>query len=414
MRIVAVADTDSYVKWAAALVSDPRVDGELVVLDTELAVSEAQLAAAMSGIEVPVRRIAHHELERAVAGADAVLVAARGPVARFVARIAGRVDPSPVRVTGLPGISIPPTWLALHFRRECDLFVLHSRREVREFEQLADERGIDQRFALATLPFAHAVDERGGTDLVFAAQAIVPRERCDRLRVAQILIDAARADPTRRVVVKLRGRPGEHETHREFDSYPELLAEIGGVPPNLVVSYASMRDALRSAEGLVTVSSTAAIEAAAGGVPVIALDEFGVSSELINVVFVGSGLLGSAADVAARRFRPPEAAWLADNYFHDARDDSWLRDVEDLVERRRRGTLAPRSVPPIVGGRCREAWDRRQALGRRDRSTTGRMVALVGTPIRAALGVARRVRRWWRPAEDSAGQTRSSARSSCT
>jgi len=399
VRIVAVADTDSYVKWAAALVSDPRIDGELVVLDTELAVSDAQLAAAVSGTDLSVRRVGHDQLERAVAGADAVLVAARGPVARFVARTVGRARPRPVLVTGLPGISIPPTWLALHFRRECDLFVLHSRREVREFELLAAERGIDQRFALATLPFANSADERdGGTDLVFAAQAIVPRERRDRLRVAQVLIDTARADPSRRVVVKLRGRPGEHETHRETDRYPDLLAEIGGVPANLVVSYAPMREALRSAEGLVTVSSTAAIEAAAGGVPVIALDDLGVSPDLINMVFAGSGLLRSADDVVARRFGRPAPAWLADNYFHDPREDTWLRETGELVKRRARGALAPRDVPRIVGGRGREAWDRRQALGRRDRSATGRLATIVGTPIRAMLGLARRVRRWIRPA----------------
>jgi len=398
VRIVAVADTDSYVKWAAALVSDPRIDGELVVLDTELAVSDAQLAAAVSGSDLPVRRAGHEQLERAVRGADVVLVAARGPVARFVARTVGRMHPRPVMVTGLPGISIPPTWLALHFRRECDLFVLHSRREVREFELLAAERGIDQRFALATLPFArHTPEREGGTDLVFAAQAIVPRERRDRLRVARILVDAARADPSRRVVVKLRGRPGEHETHREFDSYPDLLAGIGDAPENLVVSYAPMREALQSAEGLVTVSSTAAIEAAARGVPVIALDEFGVSPELINVVFTGSGLLRPAAEVVARRLGHPEPGWLADNYFHDAREDTWLREVRALVDRRARGALAPRDAPRIAGGRAREAWDRRQALGRRDRSVTGRIAATVGTPIRAVLGLARRARRWMRP-----------------
>ncbi|MGO1266050.1 MAG: DUF6716 putative glycosyltransferase, partial [Microbacterium gubbeenense] len=144
MRVVAVADTDSYVKWAAALIADPRVDGSLLVLETELAVSDSQLRSAVSGLDVPVRRVPYDRLRRALVGAEVVLVAARGPVARVVARVAGRLSPRPVIVTGLPGISIPPTWLAMHFRRECDLFVLHSHREVREFEALAGERGIDQ------------------------------------------------------------------------------------------------------------------------------------------------------------------------------------------------------------------------------------------------------------------------------
>ena len=393
MRVVAVADTDSYVKWAAALVADPRVDGSLLVLETELVVSDSQLRAAVSGLDVPVQRVTYDRLRRALHGAEVVLVAARGPVARLVARVAGRMSPRPVIATGLPGISIPPTWLAMHFRRECDVFVLHSHREVREFEALARERGIDQRFALATLPFARAHAARAeGTDLVFAAQAIVPRERNDRQRVARILVEAAHADPTRRVVVKLRGRPGEHETHREFDSYPDLLSGMADVPANLVVSYAPMREALGSAEGLVTVSSTAAIEAAAWGIPVIALDEFGTSPELINLVFEGSGLMRPATDVVSRTLGHPDAGWLADNYFHDPSDDTWIRAAQDLVDRRTRDELPPRDVPRIVGGRAREAWDRRQALGRSDRTATGRIAAIVGTPIRCALGFTRRLR----------------------
>jgi len=384
VRIVAIADTDSYVKWGAALVADPRVDGALVVLDTELVVSDAQLRAATAGIDIPVRRAGLDELAGILRGCDAVLVAARGPVARVVARTAARLDPRPVIVTGLPGISVPATWRALHFRRQCDLFVLHSHREVREFGALARERGIAQSFALATLPFARRVGERAtaGTDLVFAAQAIVPREREDRIRVARLLVAAAEADPSRRVVVKLRGRPGEHETHRETDSYPELLGER---PSNLVLSYAPMSEALATAEGLMTVSSTAAIEAAARGVPVIALDAFGVSAELINVVFEGSGLLGSEDDVIARRFRLPDPGWLEDNYFHDPDADTWIRMLEELVARPR-----PREVPRI--SRVREAWERHLAVGDRDRSWRARSVAAVGRPARSVVRLGRRVK----------------------
>jgi hypothetical protein len=383
-RIIAVADTDSYVKWGAALVADPRVDGSLVVLDTDLVVSDAQLEAATAGVAIPVRRATLAELPGILAGSDAVLVAARGPVARVIARTAARLDPRPDIVTGLPGISIPATWRALHYRRQCDLFVLHSHREVREFGELARERGVDQRFALATLPFARRVSEResAGTDLVFAAQAIVPREREERIRVARLLIEAAEADPSRRVVLKLRGKPGEHETHRETDSYLGLLGEA---PSNLVVSYAPMSAALASAEGLMTVSSTAAIEAAAQGIPVIALDVFGVSGELINVVFEGSGLFGSADDVIARRFRHPAPGWLADNYFHAAADDTWVSVLEELV-----ADPSPREILPV--SRIRETWERHLALGSRDGSAGARAVALIGHPARFLVRLLRRAK----------------------
>lgn len=397
MRIVAVADTDSYVKWAAALVADESVDGRLLVLDTELVVSDAQLKAALSGTGLDparVRRVAFGEIPEALAGADVVLAAARGPVAKVVARCASRLDPRPVIATGLPGISIPATWLALHFRRQCDMFVLHSHREVRAFGRLAAERGIEQRFALATLPFARRSAGRAssGTDLVFAAQAIVPRSTEDRMAVARLLVEAAKADPSRRIVVKLRGRSGEAQTHRELDSYPDLLARFDTVPSNLVISYAPMGEALARAEGLVTVSSTAAIEAAAHGVPVAAIDAFGVDESLINTVFIGSGLLAGADDVVARRLRHPDPTWLADNYFHDPEDDTWVEMARDLVGRRRRGDLEPRPERVGFGGRAREAWDRRIALGDRDRTPAGLAAFAAGYPVRSALRLARRVR----------------------
>lgn len=396
LRIVAVADTDSYVKWAAALLGAARGDARLVVLDTELVVSDAQLAAAIAGSPLDASRVVRRtfdELPRAIRDADVVIAAARGPLTRVIARTVAEHAPRAVIATGLPGISIPPTWLALHFRRRCDLFLLHSHREVREFRALAAERGIDQRFALATLPFARRAQAPAGSgnDLVFAAQAIVPRERPDRIRIARMLLRAAEADPSRRVVLKLRGRAGEQQTHREIDAYTDLLAELGGAPPNLVTSYAPMHEALRTAQGLVTVSSTAAIEAAAAGVPVIAVDDFGVDDALINTVFVGSGLLASSEDVIARRFRHPDAGWLDDNYFHAACDDTWEEELGQLVARRRAGALPPRRVPRTVGGRARDAWERRLALGRRDRTAGGIAAYAVGVPIRFVLRLWRRV-----------------------
>lgn len=400
MKVVAVSDTDSYVKWAAALIADPRVDGELVVLDTEVAVSDAQLRAALAGSGLDprrVRRARFDELPSLLRDADVVLAAARGPLARVVAREAARLDPSPVIATGLPGISIPATWRALNYRRHCDMFVLHSHREIREFRSLAEERGFDHRFALATLPFARRVAELApaarGTDLVFAAQAIVPARREDRACVARILIAAAEADPARRVVLKLRGRPGEHETHREEDSYPDLLGAIGGVPSNLVVSYAPMGEVLEGAEGLVTVSSTAAVEAAAQGVPVIALDTFGVDEQHLNTVFSGSGLLAGADAVIARELRHPDPAWLTDNYFHDAADDTWLDLLSELVARRAAGALPAKEAPFRIGGALRDAWERRLAMGRSDRSLAGGAAYAIGLPTRAVLRASRIVRR---------------------
>lgn len=410
LRIVGIADTDSYVKWAAALLAGLERAGwevELLVLDTPVVVSAKQERAALadSGLS-RVSRVSYADLAERVAQLrpDAVLIAARGPLVRVVARLAAGLVPRPVIVSGLPGISIPATRRALVYRTQCDLFVLHSRREVREFAALARSGGFAQRFALTRLPFAadrravdtgaarDAVAPRGGTDLVFAAQALVPRERDDRLRVARLLVTAAEADSTRRVVLKLRASAGEHQTHREHDALPDLVASLGPVPQNLVFSTAPMSKALDTAEGLVTVSSTAAIEAVARGIPVIALDTFGVSPALINDVFVDSGLFGTEEDVVARRFRHPSPSWVRDNYFHDAADDDLPVLLAGLIERRREGRLAPKDPLPRTGGGLRDAWERKIVLGDRDRTWSGRAAVVIGMPLRAVVKAARRVR----------------------
>lgn len=404
-RIVAIADTDSYVKWAAALVGGmgERWDASLLVLETPLVVSDAQLATALRGSGLRRERVARIEHRRLAAHLaalrpDAVVLGARGPLVRVLAREIAALSPRPVVVTGLPGISIPATRKAVVHRLQCDLFVVHSRREVREFAALSARTGYAHRYALARLPFARGVaatraaQSAAGTDLVFATQAKVPADRVDRLRVARLLVRAAEADHGRRVVVKLRASDGEHQTHVEQDGYPELLAALGPLPPNLVTSTASMADALATAEGLVTVSSTAAIEAIARGIPVIALDSFGVSATLINETLADADLLGGEEDVVARRFRHPDPEWLDDNYFHPEDADDWMPQLEELLAARSRGDLGSRPTVQRRGRALRDAWERKVALGSADTSLSGAAAYAVGVPVRAGVRLMRRVR----------------------
>ncbi|NII94545.1 hypothetical protein FHS06_000699 [Microbacterium halimionae] len=363
--------------------------------------SAAQQKAALhgSGLEsTRVRRIEYTQLAEVLQkeAPDAVLLAARGPVVRVLARVVAALDPRPVLVTGLPGISIPATTAALIHRTQCDLFVLHSHAEVQSFVELARFRQMTQRFALARLPFlaqlgdADATPTTDRTDLVFASQAIVPRERADRRRVVEMLVRAAIANPDRRVVLKERAVKGELQTHRQKDALPDLLARLGPVPPNLVVSTAPMSRALESAEGLVTVSSTAALEAVARGIPIIALDTFGVSPEMINPVFVGSGLFGSEDDVVARNFRHPSDEWLRSTYFHAPVDDDWVAQIAELVALRRAGSLPVKPARVRRGGVVRDAWERKLALGHHDRTVSGIAVVAVGIPLRVVVRLARR------------------------
>lgn len=396
LRAVAIADADSFVKWGAWLIDAvPGISRHLVLVRTPLTVSEAQLESALAGTSFDTDAVTRLDFD-AVASwlthdrPDVVVLAGRGPFVRLLGTQIDRVHPRPVVVSGMPGVSIPAMRGAAQYRRHTDLFVVHSRREMRAFSELSAKLSLPLDITLATLPYARRRSVAGGADLVFAAQALVPRTREERIRLADILRRAALADPNRRVVVKLRSRPGESETHGEQFGFTGLLADR---PDNLVFSHAPMSEALTTAAGLVTVSSTAALEAIAAGVPVIALDTFGVSKHNLNTVFERSGLLGSADDVVAGRFRHPNAVWMRDNYFHDADESTWWGRVERLVAKRRAGNLPPRRVPVPRGGALHAAWHRKSVLGSADRTVSGAVaVAVVGPVVRALVALRRRGR----------------------
>jgi hypothetical protein len=354
-QVLAVADTDSYLKWAAATLAamPPEWLGTILVIDNPAMPSAAQMVAATQlPVEVSDRRAILHRIR--TEAPDAVLLACTGPVVAALADSqAVRGRSRPVLITGLPGISIPATARAVSLRRGCDLFVLHSHRERAEFAELCRTIAPHLRIGLATLPFLRSTsgpqdgDGRPGTELVFAAQAKVPPDREDR---EAILIGLAGAGSA---VVKLRAASGEQQTHREAWPYPDLMADLvehGRIEDGSIrFATGPMPEALQSARGFVTVSSTAALEAFAAGVPTLILSDFGVSAEMINIVFEGSGCIGTLADAAAGRFPHPDPAWLAADYFHPASDNDWLDELEQLVAVREARSLPrrPRATGPL-------------------------------------------------------------------
>ncbi len=426
-RLLVVADSDSYVKWGAALASTLPATwtSRLVIIASPVMPSGRQLADALAGTRFTASdaRVIHlDELDALVDDLDphAVLLSLRGPFVRVVAPRLEARDRRPALVSGFPGLTIPAVPKAVVYREQTDLVVLHSRHEVREFRAIAADLDVDRRFGLATLPFL-ATDAAGGSrdglrpprpsegsprpsegsprpsegdrsDVVFAAQAKVPAARDDRVRVLEALAAHARRHPERRVVVKVRARRGEAQTHAEEHDYADLLGDLAErVPPNLVVEDGPMAEKLARASALVTVSSTAALEAVALGIPALLLDDFGVSPAMINTVFEGSGLFGSTEDLVEGRFRHADAAWLADNYFHGRGADDWIGRLHALAEAREIVPL-PRldRRHDLAGGPLRAAYERRRMLGAYDRSLLGAAAWGLGL---AARGVVRRVRR---------------------
>jgi hypothetical protein len=385
-RVLAISDSDSYLKWSVATLQALPASWsstQLVVKNPVL--PSADQARTAAGTPVPV--LAYPALLRRIERErpDVVVLAASGPVvAALTAAPVFRGPDRPVLVSGLPGISVPATPRAITLRAGCDVFLLHSHREVAEFTALAAELGVPHRFGLARLPFLPpgppAASNLGDGPLVFAAQAKVPVRREHR---EQILLALAQAGPA---VVKLRALSTEWQTHHEPWPYPQLYAALiqaGRLDADaLHFAAGSMTEALTGARGLVTVSSTAALEAMAMGLPVLTLSDFGVSEEMINTVFAGSGCLGTLADLATGRLTTADPAWTAANYFHPPADNTWLGEISDRLAAR--ADCALPVLPPVSGSRWSQArrrlrlavppalWNRVQPLRARGLRAPGR------------------------------------------
>lgn len=401
-RVLAVADSDSYLKWAVWTLARLRDDGgarvSAVVVRSPIAPSPGQVTAAVDGTDVDrPATVTLGALRRLVRRTrpDVVLVAATGPVAELVAGHVLRALPAgrrPALLTGLPGMALPATPQGTGWRRWCDAFVVHAHAEAAPYAAEFALRGARPDLVLARLPFLDALDEAGdGVDgpdqvdagrppvrrVVVAAQAKVPATRTERVALLDGL--ARLAGDGFEVVVKLRARAGEPQTHREEHPLDALWAAehaaLGHAAEAVGFATGPMSDQLTPGAALLTVSSTAGLESLARGLPTVFLADFGVSPELLNEPFATSGCLRRLDDVAAtlRAGGPAcDPAWRADHYLH-LQPSGLPLAVDDLTRRARDGDLPPVRLRP---------WSRRRYVYTAARSALPARLARALRPAR--------------------------------
>jgi hypothetical protein len=376
-HVIAVAESDSYLKWAVSLLAQLPASStvEIVVARSPVRPSPTQRIAALAGtafanhvpeVLSPFQLLRKVERDRP----NAVLLACTGPSAHAYQEALGRATYRPVLIAGIPGIALPARRRAWGYRGAVDLFVVHSRREVGEYDRVRMLMGKTGRVGLATIPFLapatadRPITRKPGNKVLFATQAKVPRVRRERVEILLALDRLAAARPDLDVVVKTRGLSGEFHTHHEAHHYADLWKDLvasGQVRTGTSLSFAagSMAEQLEDAVALVTVSSTAVLEAMALDLPVLLIDEFGISERMINQVFVGSGCLGGLDALCAADFRRPEKWWLSQNYFHPTTDNTWIGMLDELVVAAEAGQL-----PAVLDGLDAGRTARRRRMDR--------------------------------------------------
>ncbi|GAA1906350.1 hypothetical protein GCM10009716_15410 [Streptomyces sodiiphilus] len=276
----------------------------------------------------------------------------------------------PVVVTGYVGVVYEKLADGLLLRHGADIILANSPYDAERFRALY--RGVgadDSAVTTCALPFLEGAPHDPGAvargerpyRVVFAVQPSVPASRADRVHLLERAMAHARRHPDREVVLKLRSRPGEHTTHVEELPYQRLLDRAGGErPANFRLAYGNMGELLDGTDLLVTVSSTAALEALHRGIPTAVLSDLGVREALGNHYFAGSGCVTSWDRLDSGELPVPDTGWLAAQGLGAGADGSWAearRRLAGLVERSRTSGLpapapyySPRTAPGYLPG----------------------------------------------------------------
>ncbi|MFD5326337.1 DUF6716 putative glycosyltransferase [Streptomyces sp. NPDC127092] len=326
VRVAVLADSDTRWKWG--VLTARRISAEDApaptgfVLRGRATPTSRQLAETAVSDTAP-REVTGTEFLREVRdaadrgeGYDVVVLALVGGTVRAMLQGLAdlALDRRPVLVTGYVGVVYEKLADGLLLRHGADVVLANSRHDAERFRAVYEGVGADPGSVVeAALPFLGGAPHRpepGRDTLVFAAQPSVPVTKAERAYVLRRLVEHARLRPDREVLLKLRSRPGEHTTHLEEFPYQKLVRDLP-VPPNFRLVYGHMGEVLDRTDLLVTVSSTAALEALHRRVPTAILTDLGVREALGNHHFIGSGLLTSFDALDEGAVPRPDEHWLA-------------------------------------------------------------------------------------------------------
>lgn len=336
-RALVVVAFDSQLKWSAGLQRELEARGatvQVVAPDGKSALSDQQVRDAGS---TTVRRLAWDAIVAEAARSDVVVCALAGPSVRTltIELALMDLDPGPVVVAGWVGIIIEKITAGYLDRCGADVVAVNARHELDHFRYAADRLSVpDGNLVLSGLPFLSASPAPQRTDpirtVVFADQPTVPGGPGDRSYVYRRLIEHARRHPERRVLLKPRHRLGEDTFHR-MHHHPEQLLADEVLPSNFEIVYTPIDQLLPQTDLLLTISSTACLEAVDAGCRVGLVLDLGVHERFGNHVFLDSGLLRTFDQIDADDLGAPAPEWL-ESYF-GGRGVPAAQAVVDRVEK---------------------------------------------------------------------------------
>jgi hypothetical protein len=316
--VAVLADSDSRWKWGVQLAR--RLNPSAVVSGYQFAGSDlpSQRQFAEAGISADaVSVVTSGELVPALASArpDVLILALPGGGCQATLHLLAAADlpDRPLVLTGYVGVVYEKIVEGLLLRSGADVVAVNSPADLERFRTVFAGVGLPvTSVALTRLPFLGDPGPRvaGRFTVTFAGQPGVPSTKWHRRFLIERLAEHAVRHPERDVLIKLRSLPGEQAAHTELYPYDQLYRSLGvDRPANLKLVGGAMGRVLDRTDLLVTVSSTAAVEAVHRGIATALLTDFGIRESLGNTYFIGSGCLASFDDLDAGAAPVADEAW---------------------------------------------------------------------------------------------------------
>ena len=352
---ILVAAFDSQLKWAATIRRSLESKGfscrTIIPSDIRNAISDSQLADCGAGT---VAYMPWGQLMNESVNVDVVVLALQGPqVRKFCHELFDLVELTgaapPVTITGWVGVIIEKIIAGYLDRYAADIVAVNSHSDLAIFSEVARNLQLPTENLLLSglplLPGEYRQAPVGGPikAVMFADQPTVPQTREDRLYLYQRLLAYAQAHPDRDVVLKPRHRIGEDTFHR-MKFHPEALLSGVHRPPNFSIDYTPISERLADLDLMLTVSSTAALEAVGAGVRTAFIADLDVREQLGNHIFLNSGLLRTFDQLERDDIGIPAKNWLSDYFF----DTGGATPAEQLTDRALELTLRDDRGRPLA------------------------------------------------------------------
>ncbi|MGR6981664.1 DUF6716 putative glycosyltransferase [Testudinibacter sp. P27/CKL/0425] len=155
-------------------------------------------------------------------------------------------------------------------------------------------------YGLVNINESSKFEKRGyEKNIYFIDQVKIPASRSEREYVLAKLVELAKKNPEKNIIIKPRIYKGEKTVHDDMYSYFELFSNLVDPPCNIMFSRLDINDVFLDMDLCISFSSSVILEAAYHDIPIAVINDLGVDEKYFTDAFLDSGVLISFDNLIA-------------------------------------------------------------------------------------------------------------------